>query len=83
MAINYGLWHFYSLVMTAIDDPLQIIDRNKRDPHEEVEILMRYGEHPNIITLQDVCMSPDYSCKHGACIAVHKHQSLFQSKKYN
>ncbi|ELV10540.1 Ribosomal protein S6 kinase alpha-6 [Tupaia chinensis] len=31
-----------------------IIDKNKRDPSEEIEILMRYGQHPNIITLKDV-----------------------------
>lgn len=33
---------------------LQIIDKIKRDPSEEIEILMRYGQHPNIITLKDV-----------------------------
>lgn len=32
----------------------QIIDKSKRDPSEEIEILMRYGQHPNIITLKDV-----------------------------
>lgn len=32
----------------------QIIDKIKRDPSEEIEILMRYGQHPNIITLKDV-----------------------------
>ncbi|KAI4890034.1 hypothetical protein NFI96_005355 [Prochilodus magdalenae] len=32
----------------------QIIDKQKRDPTEEVEILLRYGQHPNIITLKDV-----------------------------
>ncbi|KAH0630965.1 hypothetical protein JD844_004388, partial [Phrynosoma platyrhinos] len=31
-----------------------IIDKSKRDPSEEIEILMRYGQHPNIITLKDV-----------------------------
>lgn len=36
---------------------LQIIDKSKRDPSEEIEILMRYGQHPNIITLKDVCTS--------------------------
>lgn len=40
----------------------QIIDKIKRDPSEEIEILMRYGQHPNIITLKDVsnflCGSP-------------------------
>jgi len=33
---------------------VKIIEKSKRDPSEEVEILMRYGEHPNIITLRDV-----------------------------
>ncbi|XP_054978969.1 ribosomal protein S6 kinase alpha-6 isoform X3 [Sorex araneus] len=32
----------------------QIIEKSKRDPSEEIEILMRYGQHPNIITLKDV-----------------------------
>uniref|UniRef100_A0A665WYF7 non-specific serine/threonine protein kinase n=1 Tax=Echeneis naucrates TaxID=173247 RepID=A0A665WYF7_ECHNA len=31
-----------------------IINKAKRDPTEEVEILLRYGQHPNIITLKDV-----------------------------
>ena len=30
------------------------MDKDKRDPAEEVEILLRYGEHPNIITLREV-----------------------------
>lgn len=33
---------------------VKIIDKEKRDPYEEVEILLRYGEHPNIITPRDV-----------------------------
>ncbi|XP_035685983.1 ribosomal protein S6 kinase alpha-3-like isoform X3 [Branchiostoma floridae] len=33
---------------------VKIIDRTKRDPAEEIEILLRYGNHPNIITLRDV-----------------------------
>lgn len=32
----------------------QIIDKTKRDCQEEVEILFRYGGHPNIISLRDV-----------------------------
>lgn len=32
----------------------QIIDKSKKDPSEEIEILLRYGQHPNIITLKDV-----------------------------
>lgn len=35
----------------------QIIDRAKKDPSEEIEILLRYGQHPNIITLKDVSVT--------------------------
>ncbi|KAJ8315718.1 hypothetical protein KUTeg_007868 [Tegillarca granosa] len=31
-----------------------IMDKEKRDPSEEVEILLRFGHHPNIISLRDV-----------------------------
>lgn len=37
---------------------LQVIDKSKRDPSEEIEILLRYGQHPNIITLKDVSGGP-------------------------
>jgi len=33
---------------------LQIIDKSKHDPYEEIELLLRYGQHPNIISLHDV-----------------------------
>nr|CAB3265766.1 ribosomal protein S6 kinase alpha-3 [Phallusia mammillata] len=33
---------------------VKIIFKNKRDCEEEVQILLRYGQHPNIITLKDV-----------------------------
>lgn len=36
---------------------LQVIEKTSTDPSEEIEILLRYGQHPNIITLKDV--SPD------------------------
>ncbi|XP_041068450.1 ribosomal protein S6 kinase alpha-1-like isoform X3 [Carcharodon carcharias] len=39
---------------TNMEYAVKIIDRSKRDPSEEVEILLRYGQHPNIITLKDV-----------------------------
>lgn len=32
----------------------QIIEKVRKDPSEEVEILLRYGQHPNIVTLKDV-----------------------------
>ena len=33
---------------------MQIIDKSKADCSEEVEILLRFGSHPNIVTLHDV-----------------------------
>ncbi|XP_036082736.1 ribosomal protein S6 kinase alpha-6 isoform X2 [Rousettus aegyptiacus] len=39
---------------TNMELAVKIIDKSKRDPSEEIEILMRYGQHPNIITLKDV-----------------------------
>lgn len=54
----------------------QIIDKIKRDPSEEIEILMRYGQHPNIITLKDVSdiCEPQWllmdTLTEGLCVAV-------------
>ncbi|KAF7688405.1 hypothetical protein HF521_013212 [Silurus meridionalis] len=39
---------------TSVEYAVKIINKEKRDPAEEVEILLRYGQHPNIITLKDV-----------------------------
>ncbi|XP_027457025.1 ribosomal protein S6 kinase alpha-2 isoform X2 [Zalophus californianus] len=39
---------------TEAEYAVKIIDKSKRDPSEEIEILLRYGQHPNIITLKDV-----------------------------
>ncbi|XP_017523542.1 ribosomal protein S6 kinase alpha-6 isoform X2 [Manis javanica] len=39
---------------TNMEFAVKIIDKSKRDPSEEIEILMCYGQHPNIITLKDV-----------------------------
>ena len=33
---------------------MKIVDRSKRDCDEEVQILLRYGQHPNIISLRDM-----------------------------
>lgn len=33
---------------------MKIIDKSKRDCEEEVSILLRYGQHPNIISLRDM-----------------------------
>uniref|UniRef100_A0A668AXS9 Ribosomal protein S6 kinase, polypeptide 2 n=1 Tax=Myripristis murdjan TaxID=586833 RepID=A0A668AXS9_9TELE len=40
--------------VTAVEYSVKIIDRAKKDPSEEIEILLRYGQHPNIISLKDV-----------------------------
>lgn len=39
---------------TGNEYAVKIIDQSKRDPSEEVEILLRYAQHPNICTLRDV-----------------------------
>uniref|UniRef100_A0A8C2YYW6 Ribosomal protein S6 kinase n=1 Tax=Cyclopterus lumpus TaxID=8103 RepID=A0A8C2YYW6_CYCLU len=40
--------------VTSVEYSVKIIDRARKDPSEEIEILLRYGQHPNIITLKDV-----------------------------
>ncbi|XP_059241129.1 ribosomal protein S6 kinase alpha-6 isoform X2 [Mustela nigripes] len=45
---------------TNMEFAVKIIDKSKRDPSEEIEILMRYGQHPNVITLKDVLMQQGY-----------------------
>ncbi|XP_046885897.1 ribosomal protein S6 kinase alpha-2 isoform X2 [Hypomesus transpacificus] len=40
--------------ITSVEYAVKIIDRAKKDPSEEIEIMLRYGQHPNIITLKDV-----------------------------
>ncbi|XP_072155318.1 ribosomal protein S6 kinase alpha-2 isoform X1 [Bemisia tabaci] len=37
-----------------IEYAVKIIDKSKRDCQEEIEILLRYGHHKNIVTLRDV-----------------------------
>eukprot|EP00054_Salpingoeca_dolichothecata_P003081 m.25165 g.25165 ORF g.25165 m.25165 type:complete len:737 (+) comp13524_c0_seq1:91-2301(+) len=33
---------------------VKIIDKSKRSPVEEIDVLLRYGQHPNILTLHEV-----------------------------
>ncbi|XP_060572640.1 ribosomal protein S6 kinase alpha-1-like isoform X2 [Ruditapes philippinarum] len=40
--------------LTGNSYAVKIMDKEKVDPSEEVEILLRFGHHPNIITLRDV-----------------------------
>uniref|UniRef100_A0AAV2JJU5 Protein kinase domain-containing protein n=1 Tax=Knipowitschia caucasica TaxID=637954 RepID=A0AAV2JJU5_KNICA len=39
---------------TNTEYAVMMIDKTATDPSEEIEILLRYGQHPNIITLKDV-----------------------------
>ena len=51
--------HLYNIMFVCVDCVhcvgvcSQVIDPQKRDPYEEIEILMRY-DHPNIVKLRDV-----------------------------
>lgn len=50
----------FALIDRSLELPffvLQIIDRKKRDPEEEIEILLRFGQHPSIIKLRDVSIT--------------------------
>uniref|UniRef100_A0AAV2LS08 Ribosomal protein S6 kinase n=1 Tax=Knipowitschia caucasica TaxID=637954 RepID=A0AAV2LS08_KNICA len=40
--------------VTAVEYCVKIIDKTRKDPAEEIEILLRYGQHPNITGLKDV-----------------------------
>ncbi|XP_028293936.1 ribosomal protein S6 kinase alpha-2 [Gouania willdenowi] len=40
--------------VTAVEYSVKIIDKVKRDPSDEIEILLRYGQHQNIISIKDV-----------------------------
>ncbi|KAK0144283.1 Ribosomal protein S6 kinase alpha-2 [Merluccius polli] len=40
--------------LTGVEYSVKIIDKARKDPAEEIEILLRYGQHPNIITLKEV-----------------------------
>ena len=37
---------------SRVEYAVKIIDKSKRDCEEEVSILLRYGQHPNIISLR-------------------------------
>jgi len=39
---------------TRVEYAVKIIDKTKRNPEEEIDILFRYGGHPNIMTLHEV-----------------------------
>lgn len=51
---SYSVCKRCVLKSTKKDYAVKIIDKKKRDCEEEIQILLRYGQHPNIITLKDV-----------------------------
>ena len=62
-----------------------MIDKTNTDASEEIEILLRYGQHPNIITLKDVstcihthslCLSHSHSLNHLLSLSLSLSQSL-------
>ncbi|CAB4068705.1 RPS6KA [Lepeophtheirus salmonis] len=47
---------------TNVEYAMKVIDKSKRDCNsDEVEILLRYGQHPNIISLKDVFEDKDFA----------------------
>ncbi|XP_010837892.1 PREDICTED: ribosomal protein S6 kinase alpha-2-like [Bison bison bison] len=56
---------------TDTEYAVKIIDKSKRDPSEEIEILLRYGQHPNIITLKDVSALRRRRCRRAVPV-VHR-----------
>ncbi len=47
-------WDFKKIFNLGTKISLQIIDKIGRNCEEEVQIMLRYGQHPNIVTLRDV-----------------------------
>lgn len=39
---------------SKVEYAVKVIEKSKRDPTEEIEILLRYGRHPHIVTLRAV-----------------------------
>ena len=82
ISIPHDDWRRSGSVTQMLDDQMltglcvcvcdQIIDKSKRDPSEEIEILMRYGQHPNIITLKDVSLL--CVCDSSVCVGDLTHE---------
>lgn len=57
---TYSVCHLCEHRATRKQYAVKIISKAERDCREEVEILLRYGNHPNIVTLYSV--HEDYNC---------------------
>lgn len=51
---SYSLCHRCVQKSSGREFAVKVVDPHKRDPSEEIEILMRYCEHPNIVKLRDI-----------------------------
>jgi len=65
-ATHYLMWHWWHHVTftlscrrcihraSKVEYAVKIVEKGKRECEEEVQILQRYGQHPNIISLRDM-----------------------------
>uniref|UniRef100_A0A914UIY4 Uncharacterized protein n=1 Tax=Plectus sambesii TaxID=2011161 RepID=A0A914UIY4_9BILA len=72
---------------TKIEYAVKIINKLKRDPSEEVEILLRYSHHQNIVTLRDVYEDQQSVylilelCRGGELLDKILHQKFFSERE--
>ncbi|KAL0129809.1 hypothetical protein PUN28_001811 [Cardiocondyla obscurior] len=51
---SYSVVYFAIHIASKMEYAVKVIEKSKRDPTEEIEILLRYGRHPHIVTLRAV-----------------------------
>ncbi|XP_036147189.1 ribosomal protein S6 kinase 2 beta [Monomorium pharaonis] len=51
---SYSVVYLAAHIASKIEYAVKVIEKSKRDPTEEIEILLRYGRHPHIVTLRAV-----------------------------
>lgn len=51
---SYSVVYLAVHIVSKMEYAVKVIEKSKRDPTEEIEILLRYGRHPHIVTLRDV-----------------------------
>ncbi|KAL6259297.1 hypothetical protein P5V15_009215 [Pogonomyrmex californicus] len=51
---SYSVVYLAVHIASKMEYAVKVIEKSKRDPTEEIEILLRYGRHPHIVTLRAV-----------------------------
>ncbi|KAL6438116.1 hypothetical protein ACFW04_004387 [Cataglyphis niger] len=51
---SYSVVYLAVHIASKMEYAVKVIEKSKRDPTEEIEILLRYGRHPHIVTLKAV-----------------------------